>query len=94
MKRALIVMGLLLAGILAYCSLTSYTWHQKMTIEVEVDGQLYTGSSVGSVGVMRSDPITSQLGSPLQKGSRGEAAYVALPGALSVCLIEWWETWE
>ncbi len=77
---ALIIMGILLVGTIGYCSLTSYSWHQKMTLEVEVDGEVYTGSSVGSVGVMRSDPITSQLGSPLQKGSRGEAAYVELPG--------------
>ena len=79
MKRGLLILGILLVGMVGYCALTSYTWHQKITIEVEVDGQLYTGSSVGSVGVMRSDPITSQLGSPLQKGSRGEAAYVELP---------------
>ena len=42
-----------------------------MTIEVEVDGQLYSGSSVVKVQVGESDPITKRFGYPLQFGARG-----------------------
>ncbi|GJL65544.1 MAG: hypothetical protein NPIRA05_05150 [Nitrospirales bacterium] len=82
MKRGLVIVGVLLVGTLAYCKdfLIPYTWHQKMTVEVEVDGQLYTGSSVVRVNVGQSDPITQGLGYPLQFGARGEAAFVELPG--------------
>ena len=82
MKRGLVIVGVLLVGTLAYCKdfLIPYTWHQKMTLEVEVDSQLYTGSSVVKVNVGQSDPITQGLGYPLQFGARGEAAFVELPG--------------
>ncbi|MCA9501315.1 MAG: hypothetical protein KC588_19150, partial [Nitrospira sp.] len=49
-------------------------------MEVEVDGQLYTGSSVVKVTVQESEPLTKQLGYPLHFGATGEAAYVELPG--------------
>ncbi len=80
-KRALIITGVLILATLAYCKnfFIPYTWHQKMTLEVEVDGQLYTGSSVVEVNVGNSDPITEGLGFPLQFGARGEAAFVELP---------------
>ncbi|WP_447971534.1 hypothetical protein [Nitrospira sp. M1] len=82
MKWGLIVVGVMLVAMLAYCKdfLIPYTWHQKMTLEVEVDGQIYTGSSVVKVSVGQSDPITQGLGYPLQFGARGEAAFVELPG--------------
>ncbi len=82
MKRwALIITGVLILATLAYCKnfFIPYTWHQKMTLEVEVEGQLYTGSSVVEVNVGNSDPITEGLGFPLQFGARGEAAFVELP---------------
>jgi len=82
MKRGLVIAGVVLLATLAYCQdfFFPYTWHQKMTLEVEVDGQLYTGSSVVKVSVGESDPITQGLGYPLQFGARGEAAFVELPG--------------
>jgi len=81
MKRGLILGGILLVATLAYCQdfFFPYTWHQKMTLEVEIDGQVYTGSSVVKVSVGESDPITQGLGYPLQFGARGEAAFVELP---------------
>ncbi len=80
MKKLLI--GVLVIGfaILGYCYFNSYSWHQKMTIEVEVDGQLYTGSSVVEVYVIANDPLTKQLGYSYQFGASGEAAFVELPG--------------
>ena len=81
--KILLIGGLIVVGgTLAYCyvGLAQYTWHQKMTIEVEVNGQLYTGASVVKVTVQESEPLTKQLGYPLQFGATGEAAYVELPG--------------
>lgn len=51
-----------------------------MTVAVEVDGQLHTGSSVVKVTVSDSDPLTKRLGFSSQFGARGEAAFVELPG--------------
>ena len=81
--KILLIGGLIVVGgTLAYCyvGLAQYTWHQKMTIEVEVNGQLYTGASVVKVTVQESEPLTKQLGYPLQFGATGEAAFVELPG--------------
>ncbi|MEO8326743.1 MAG: hypothetical protein ABI618_12885 [Nitrospirota bacterium] len=82
-KTMLIVMLVLIAASVAYCQhfWFPYTWHQKMKLEVDVDGQLYTGSSVVKVRVKESEPLTKQLGYPLQFGAKGEAAFVELPGS-------------
>ncbi|MCA9482024.1 MAG: hypothetical protein KC545_16905, partial [Nitrospira sp.] len=83
MIRTILLVVVVFIGVsLGYCylGLAQYTWHQKMTMEVEVDGQLYTGSSVVKVRVKESEPLTKQLGYPLQFGAKGEAAYVELPG--------------
>ncbi|HQU29582.1 MAG TPA: hypothetical protein PKZ24_10475 [Nitrospirales bacterium] len=82
MKRILLIGALVLAGVsVAYCQhfWFPYTWHQKMTLEVDVDGQLYAGSSVVKVTVRDSDPLTKGLGFSSQFGARGEAAFVELP---------------
>ena len=81
--KILLIGGLIVVGgTLAYCyfGLAQYIWHQKMTIEVEVNGQLYTGASVVKVTVQESEPLTKQLGYPLQFGATGETAFVELPG--------------
>ena len=83
MIRTILLVVVVFIGVsLGYCyvGLAQYIWHQKMTIEVEVNGQLYTGSSVVKVMVKESEPLTKQLGYPLQFGAKGEAAYVELPG--------------
>ena len=80
--KILLIGGLIVVGgTLAYCyfGLAQYIWHQKMTIEVEVNGQLYTGASVVKVTVQESEPLRKQLGYPLHFGAKGEAAYVELP---------------
>ena len=83
MIRTILLVVVVFIGVsLGYCylGLAQYTWHQKMTMEVEVDAELYTGSSVVKVRVKESEPLTKQLGYPLQFGAKGEAAYVELPG--------------
>lgn len=59
MKRLLILGIVLLAGLggYFYFAFPSYTWHQKMTIEVEADGQIYSGSSVVRVHWRKNDPL-------------------------------------
>ena len=82
MIRTILLVVVVFIGVsLGYCyvGLNQYTWHQKMTLEVEAEGQLYTGSSVVKVRVKESEPLTKQLGYPLQFGAKGEAAYVELP---------------
>ena len=84
MKKAILIGVLVLVGVsVGYCffGLNQYTWHQKMTLEVEVDGQLYTGASVVKVTVQESEPLRKQLGYPLHFGAKGEAAFVELPGS-------------
>ena len=84
MIRTILLVVVVFIGVsLGYCyvGLNQYTWHQKMTLEVEAEGQLYTGSSVVKVMVKESDPLTNQLGYPLQSGATGEAAFVELPGS-------------
>jgi hypothetical protein len=84
MKKIILIGVLVLTGVsLGYCyfGFNQYTWHQKMTVEVEVDGQLYAGASVVKVTVKDSEPLTKQLGYPLKFGAKGEAAYVELPGS-------------
>lgn len=57
-----------------------YTWHQKMTLEVEADGQRYRGSSVAKVSWRKNDPIGAANEPEWPGGIRGEAPYVEVPG--------------
>ena len=67
---------------LSYCVLfwPHYSWHQKMTIEVEKDGQIYTGSSVTSVDWYKNDAFSASHGPEWVSGVQGEAVVVELPG--------------
>ncbi|GJL61949.1 MAG: hypothetical protein NPIRA04_06030 [Nitrospirales bacterium] len=56
----------------------SYSWHQKMTVEVEVEGQTYTGSSVVAMSV-RGMPAILPEGHVRELDLRGEAVVVELP---------------
>ncbi len=83
MFKSILVIGLVLVlGTLAYCQdiFFPYTWHQKMTVEVEVDGQVYTGSSVVRVSWRKNDPIGAANGPTWISGTRGEAPFVEIPG--------------
>ena len=57
-----------------------YTWHQKMTVEVEADGQRYTGSSVVKVSWRKNDPIGPANAPEWLGGIRGEVPYVEVTG--------------
>ena len=58
----------------------SYSWHQKMTVEVEVDGQVYSGSSVVNMTVdgIREPMQFANVARHLSM--QGEAVVVELPG--------------
>ncbi len=81
MKRGLLFVVIILALILVgfdFLGFAHHSWHQKMTVEVEVDGQLYSGSSVVEMSVFGHPDI------PLVHGNRdldmqGEAVVVELP---------------
>ncbi|WNM62089.1 hypothetical protein [Candidatus Nitrospira neomarina] len=83
MKKILLIGVLVLVGVsVAYCQhfWFPYTWHQKMTLEVEADGQGYPGSSVVEVSWRKNDPIGAANGPEWIGGIRGEAPYVEVPG--------------
>ncbi|MGP0591296.1 hypothetical protein ACTRXD_01990 [Nitrospira sp. T9] len=83
MKKILLIGALVLAGVsVAYCQhfWFPHTWHQKMTLEVEADGQRYTGSSVVEVSWRKNDPIGAANGPEWIGGIRGEAPYLEVPG--------------
>lgn len=86
MKRLLILGIVLLAGLggYFYFAFPSYTWHQKMTIEVEADGQIYSGSSVVRVHWRKNDPLGSVNGPAWIKTVKGEAPFVKIPSGSAV----------
>ena len=51
-----------------------------MTIEVEADGQVYSGSNVASIKWRKNDPLGAVNGPTWLSGTRGEAAFVEIPG--------------
>lgn len=56
-----------------------YSWHQKMTVEVEVNGQEYAGSSVVAMSARRLPALLPEH-HVRELDLRGEATVVALPG--------------
>jgi hypothetical protein len=82
MKKAIGVVLLVLVGsTLAYCfvGLPTYSWHQKMIVEVQVDEQVYAGSSVIRVRWRKNDPIGAVNGPDWISGVQGEVPIVELP---------------
>ena len=81
MKRLLIIVLVLGMGTLGYCffAFPTYSWHQKMTIEVEADGQVFSGSSVVRVSWRKNDPLGAANGATWLSGIRGESAFVEVP---------------
>lgn len=66
---------------LGYCALTwpYYSWHQKMTVQVEVDGKTYSGSSVSYVFWRQNDSFSAMHGPAWVSGVKGEAVVIELP---------------
>ena len=81
MKKIGIIVLILLVGVFGFWLyfFPSYSWHQKMTVEVEVDGKVYTGSSVVEMHVS-GNPETGLVRGVRSYGLRGEAVVVELPG--------------
>ncbi len=80
MKKIGLILGVILfAGLgLWWYVFPSYSWHQKMTVEVDVDGQVYAGSSVVEMHVS-GNPETGWTRAVRSYGLRGEAVVVELP---------------
>ena len=74
----LVLVGLV--GLVVYsCMPSSYSWHQKLTLEVETPGGLKRGSSV--VYVTKSIQFVAGFGSKGSSGKRGEAVVMEItPG--------------
>lgn len=56
-----------------------YNWHQKMTVEVEKDGKIYSGSSVTSVFWNKNIMHSLHMGPAWHSEVKGEAVVVELP---------------
>jgi hypothetical protein len=82
MKIILFAGLILLTGIggYFYFSFPSYSWHQKMTIEVAADGKAYSGSSVVRVRWRKNGPLGAVNGPAWIKSVKGEAPFVEIPG--------------
>lgn len=82
MKFLLLFGVLLVGGIGTYLffAFPSYSWHQKMTIEVEADGKVYSGSSVVRVRWRKNDPLGASNGPSWIKSVKGEGPFVEIPG--------------
>lgn len=76
----LAALGLLLIGGVIYFSLPTYSWHQKMTITVDANGAVYSGSSVVRIRWSKNDPLGSVNGPGWITTVRGEAPFVEVPG--------------
>jgi hypothetical protein len=81
-----IVLAMIFAA-LAYwwIAYPDYSWRQKMTIEVEAAGQIFTGSSVAEV-VSRNNYFNARYATapPWRQEIRGEAPFVTLPDGRTI----------
>ena len=77
-KVNLWVVCCLCAAVGLYALFPFYSWNQRMTVEVEVDGKTITGSSVSSVNWVKNDPISAINGPQWLSTVRGEAVIVDL----------------
>ena len=57
-----------------------YEWRQKMTVAVEVDGKIYSGSSVVGIRWRKNDRLGAVNGPEWLSSVRGEATVVEIPG--------------
>ncbi len=81
-KRLLLILCLFLAPLLTGFELLGFayhSWHQKMTVEVAVGDQLYTGSSVVEMTVTGHPEIPLVHGVRNLELEEGEAVVVELP---------------
>jgi hypothetical protein len=75
----IVLVGLIgLLGLWLYWFPT-YSWHQKMTVEVEVDGKVYAGSSVVNMIVKAFREPLELIGRVRELQKQGEAVVVELP---------------
>jgi hypothetical protein len=87
MKWLGIVLAAVVAGIVFYkLNYPTYTYRYRMTVNVEVDGQMRSGSSVIEVRVSKQLVFLPSV-NPLAYAVRGEAVYLALGGGRSIVAL-------
>jgi len=85
------IIGLILVGLVGAvvysCMPSSYSWHQKLTLEIETPSGLKVGSSV--VYVIKSTQFVPGFGSKGSSGKRGEAVVLeVMPGKYLFALLK------
>jgi hypothetical protein len=85
MKWVGIGLAAIIAGFVLYkISYPTHTYRYRMTVNVEVDGQTRSGSSVIEVKVAEQPAI---IINPVQNGAEGEAVFVDLGGQRSLVAL-------
>jgi hypothetical protein len=88
MKRLGIVAALIIISVLAFYKLAypTYTYRYRMTVNVEVDGQVRSGSSVIEVRVSK-QPVFLPGVNPVEQIEHGEAVFVDLGAGRNVTAL-------
>lgn len=86
--KIIVVIALLIGGAIVWWQTTypTYTYRYRITIDVEVDGAIKTGSSVIEV-TRRWDPVPGRPISHYSTSARGEAAFVDLGKGRNVIVL-------
>ncbi|HLG81433.1 MAG TPA: hypothetical protein VKY22_10475 [Bradyrhizobium sp.] len=61
----------------------TYTYHYRMTVEVDAGGEIRSGSSVIEVNARRQPQLLPEIG-PFERWARGQAVFVPLPGGKNI----------
>ncbi|KRR02605.1 hypothetical protein [Bradyrhizobium valentinum] len=87
MKRLAIALGIIALVVVLYkLKYPTYSYRYRMTVNVEVDGQLRSGSSVIEVSVSK-QPVFLPGVNPLEYAERGEAAFVDLGNGRNIVAL-------
>lgn len=86
--KIIVVIALLIGGAILWWQITypTYTYRYRITIDVEVDGAIKTGSSVIEV-TCRWDPVPGRPISHYSISAKGEAAFVDLGKGRNVIVL-------
>lgn len=64
----------------------TYTYHYRMTVEVDAGGEIRLGSSVIEVNARRQPQLLPEIG-PFERWARGQAVFVPLPGGKNIVAL-------
>jgi hypothetical protein len=87
-QKIALSIALVIGGSLAMCKLAypTYTYRYKMTVNVEADGKLYSGSSVIEVRLVKQMQLTTEM-PPVATEVSGEAVFADLGGGRNVIAL-------